>query len=84
MQGTRIAQIVLDPPVTGGTVITPAGPTRADVLIDGGTIAAIGNNNLGIIGVAPQAMVRLFSTDPAVVEFGAGSTMATSETLPVG
>jgi dihydropyrimidinase len=29
--------------VTGGTVITPGGPTRADVLIDGGTIAAIGD-----------------------------------------
>jgi dihydropyrimidinase len=28
--------------VTGGTVITPGGPARADVLIDGGTIAAIG------------------------------------------
>jgi dihydropyrimidinase len=29
--------------VTGGTVITPGGLTRADVLIDGGTIAAIGD-----------------------------------------
>jgi dihydropyrimidinase len=29
--------------VTGGTVITPGGPARADVLIDGGTIAAIGD-----------------------------------------
>jgi dihydropyrimidinase len=29
--------------VTGGTVITPGGPERADVLIDGGTIAAIGD-----------------------------------------
>ena len=27
--------------VTGGTVVTPSGPARADVLIDGGTIAAI-------------------------------------------
>ena len=27
--------------VTGGTVITPGGPVRADVLIDGGTITAI-------------------------------------------
>jgi dihydropyrimidinase len=30
--------------VAGGTVITPGGPERADVLIDGGTIAAIGNH----------------------------------------
>jgi len=30
--------------VTGGTVITPAGPTLADVLIHGGTIAAIGDH----------------------------------------
>jgi dihydropyrimidinase len=30
--------------VTGGTVITPGGPARADVLIDGGTIAAIGDH----------------------------------------
>ena len=29
--------------VTGGTVITPGGPARADLLIDGGTIAAIGD-----------------------------------------
>jgi dihydropyrimidinase len=29
--------------VTGGTVITPGGPARADILIDGGTIAAIGD-----------------------------------------
>jgi dihydropyrimidinase len=31
--------------VTGGTVITPGGPVRADVLIDGGTIAAIGDHD---------------------------------------
>ena len=30
--------------VTGGTVITPVGPARADVLIDGGTIAAIADH----------------------------------------
>ena len=30
--------------VTGGTVITPGGAARADVLIDGGTIAAIGDH----------------------------------------
>jgi len=30
--------------VTGGTVITPGGPARADVLIHGGTIAAIGDH----------------------------------------
>ena len=30
--------------VTGGTVVTPSGPARADVLIDGGTIAAIGDH----------------------------------------
>jgi dihydropyrimidinase len=30
--------------VTGGTVITPGGPVRADVLIHGGTIAAIGDH----------------------------------------
>ncbi len=30
--------------VTGGTVITPGGPARADVLIQGGTIAAIGDH----------------------------------------
>jgi dihydropyrimidinase len=30
--------------VTGGTVITPGGPARADVLIDGGAIAAIGDD----------------------------------------
>ncbi len=30
--------------VTGGTVITPGGLARADVLIDGGTIAAIGDH----------------------------------------
>ena len=30
--------------VTSGTVITPGGPARADVLIDGGTIAAIGDH----------------------------------------
>ena len=30
--------------VTGGTVITPGGPARADVLIDGATIAAIGDH----------------------------------------
>ena len=30
--------------VTGGTVITPGGPSRADVLIDGGTIMAIGDH----------------------------------------
>ena len=30
--------------VTGGTVITPGGPARANVLIDGGTIAAIGDH----------------------------------------
>jgi dihydropyrimidinase len=29
--------------VTGGTVITPGGPARADIVIDGGTIAAIGD-----------------------------------------
>jgi dihydropyrimidinase len=31
--------------VTGGTVITPGGPARADVLIDDGTIAAIGDHS---------------------------------------
>jgi dihydropyrimidinase len=31
--------------VTGGTVITPGGPARADVLIYGGTIAAIGDHH---------------------------------------
>ncbi len=30
--------------VTGGTVITPGGPARADVLIDGGTIAVIADH----------------------------------------
>jgi dihydropyrimidinase len=30
--------------VTGGTVITPGGPVRADVRIQGGTIAAIGDH----------------------------------------
>jgi dihydropyrimidinase len=30
--------------VTGGTVITPGGPARADVRIQGGTIAAIGDH----------------------------------------
>jgi dihydropyrimidinase len=34
--------------VTGGTVITPAGPARADVLIDGGTIAAVGDEGATI------------------------------------
>jgi dihydropyrimidinase len=35
---------VIIPAVNGGTVITPGGPVRADVLIDGGTIAAIGDH----------------------------------------
>jgi dihydropyrimidinase len=35
--------------VTGGTVITPGGPARVDLLIDGGTIAAIGDGGGTIV-----------------------------------
>ena len=41
--------------VTGGTVITPGGPARADVLIDGGTIAAIGDHGGTIAAMGDQA-----------------------------